>query len=278
LASLANSLVVDRNNALTSIVAPKLRGIVETVSINDHPKLVNVDLRNVEGISGRISFGGNGTDAGTGAPLVFSALASVGNILFFIENESFTSLEFPVLTSSGSFDIAYNKGLTSVAAPLLALSSDVTLRFNLDLADMDFSSLSTVAGTVAIWGNGTAAPPTSPLQFPALTSASVVSVTDNGAFIGLSLGKLVSTTGSFDVMRNTGLSFVTAPVLASVGGILGTSSNPALVSYSVPLLSVVGGLAFHDNVGYCESNVDALAGQLGLAPTTYGNSGNAACQ
>lgn len=217
------ALMVSGNDALDSLVFPRLSTVEKSVVVVNNPVLATFELPMLETVGG-----GFGVQATAITSLESRALSSVGGDLTLQGNTALTSVSLPALTTvDGDIQMMNNPALLSVS-----LASESVL---------------TVGGYVGIMRNDVL----DSVSLPGLAEAGSLGIYENVALESVSVAsntRLVLN-ASMAIKENASLESVWLPGLAEVGEDLVINQNPMLETLVVSELVSVGRMLemFADN-------------------------------
>jgi surface-anchored protein len=282
--SVSGNLRVVSNANLTSFSLPALTQVGGVFQVTSNTALTQVNVPKLTAVNSALVVGGCGVSPPENPALTtFNAplLASAASVEFNTGN-AFTALSLPAMrTVTGDFTLGCSTagGFGSIAnISLPALTSVGGLLYLRQVqvsgtASLDLSSLQTV--TFFVFAGGMY----SSLSFPALQT--VGATFELGAFQNATTisAPLLASVGGLRVVANAQLTSFSMPQLATVNGSvfkdLQVSGNPVMTSFSLGALRTVGGsLTVTNNTALKQCLADGLRNQLTSGPTTYTTSGN----
>jgi hypothetical protein len=250
--------------ALTTILLTSLQKISQGTADNESPGftlgysgVTNLQFPALTQISGNFVIEWNDNLKAVSFPELLSHRGAQSGIRMQ-NNNSLTSVLFPLLNNAEIILFNENSKLTNFSAPLLTSASSINFTNSL-LTTLSFSSLVTVKQSVIILYNSIL----TDASFPALLSSGGLSFSSNPVLANVSAPALTSFSGTFrfidnyaltaisfnittvdylEVTGNTALVTILFPTLTKANVTLLLKDNPGVTTISVPALTTVGNL------------------------------------
>lgn len=274
----AIEIVVDNNEALTSVNLSGLTRMDGDLDFSDCPLLSDLNLSSLEKVTtGWVNIentaltnlnltklqkmnGGMGIRRNSKLTSISFFMTKLSDELQIVDNPILTSISFSNLITTMYMSISKNAALGIVSFPVLSTARAVGIVENASLVSISFPVLTT-ATEVGILGNASL----TSVSFPVLTTSGLISFQQNSALSTISF-PVLTTSINVNFYQNTALSTVTFPTLTTLTAGINLSDNASLTSFSANQLTTVQQI----NV----SNNPLLSGFVFSALTTITGSNN----
>ena len=239
---------------LTQVDLSMIKTAIEIV-VDNNEALTSVNLSGLTRMDGDLDF----SDCPLLSDLNLSSLEKVTTGWVNIENTALTNLNLTKLQKmNGGMSIESNSKLNSISFVMTKLSDYLEIRENPILTSISFSNLTTMVDGIEISNNAIL----SSISFPALITAQNISISQNAALGSVSFPVLTTATVGFS--QNAALTSVSCPVLTTSGGI-SFYINAALTSVSFPVLTTAGSVVISQSAALTSVSFPVLTTSKGIS-------------